>query len=62
MKDIKDYLQKKGQCKDKSISQKILIFACETSYIDIYVDLLLHGVVFPSGCKFYTASHFQQTC
>ena len=48
---IKDYLQKKGQCKDKSISQKVHM-NCEAPYIEIYVDslsitfiysVLLHG-------------------
>ena len=60
--DVKNYLEYKGQCKDKSISQKIHIFflhdnACETSYINIYVDLvsitliysvLLHGGLVPT--------------
>ena len=44
MKDIKNYVQNKGQCKDKSISQKNHIFlhnnAFKTTYFDIYVDLL----------------------
>ena len=42
---MENYLQNKSQCKDKSISHKIYLFfllfnACETSYINIYVDLL----------------------
>ena len=28
MKDIKNYVQNKGKCKDKSISQKNHIFSC----------------------------------
>ena len=43
MKDIRNYVQNKGQCKDKSILQKNLFLhnnAFETTYIDIYIDLL----------------------
>ena len=48
--DIKNYLQNKGQYKDKSISHKIHIFSyiiMLVKHIDIYIDLLSITFIYP---------------